>query len=380
MSSHDYLDHRTIANPFSLDIPDLISSPRAAVRLRKGRLRMPVLITGATGFLGSALTHRLLADGRQVRILARDPAAARPLTQAGAALTLGAITDTATLREALDGVTHVYHLAGKLYIPGTPTSEYVATHVDGTRTLLDCCAAMETPPRVVHCSTTGVLGVTGERPADELAPYGPTNDYERTKLQAERLTRARIASGLPATIVRPGLVYGPGDLHLLGFFRSIQRGLFRPIGRTPTWVHPIYIDDMTEALVRCGDDPRAIGECFHIAGQSSVTLAELATTIADALDVPAPRGHIPMLAASAVAFAGDLLPRSLRSKAPLTSSRLDFLTHSRRYVVEKAARMLDFTADTPLPEGIARATAWYRANGYLPAGRAVAQRTLVGAR
>lgn len=331
---------------------------------------MRVLITGATGFLGASLTRRLLADQAPVRILARDATAARPLVDAGAELAPGSITDSAALRHALEGVTHVYHLAGKLFIPGTPASEYHATHVEGTRLLLERCQEMGTVERFVHCSTTGVLGVTGDQPADELAPYQPTNAYEATKMEAERLARAAIAEGFPAVIVRPGMVYGPGDIHLLGFFRTIERGLFRPIGRAPTWVHPIYIADMTEALTRCGHDPRAVGECFHIAGREPATLATLADTIARSLGVALPRGYIPLAAASALALAGDLLPASLRPSAPLTRSRLDFLTHSRRYVVTKAQRLLGFTAATELPEGITRTTAWYRQEGYLPARRA----------
>jgi nucleoside-diphosphate-sugar epimerase len=326
---------------------------------------MRILVTGATGFLGSHLTRRLLQGAPPVRILARDTAAARPLVEGGAELVIGAMSDRAALQRALDGVTMVYHLAGKLLIPGVPAAEYYTIHVEGTRLLLDCCAETTTITRFIHCSTTGVLGVTGSHPADETAPYQPTNVYEASKMEGEKLVRERMAQGFPAVIVRPGLVYGPGDLHLLGFFRAIERGRFRPIGHSPIWVHPIFIDDMTEALVRCGRDASAIGECFHIAGRESVTLATLAATIADSLGVALPRGHIPLAAAAAVAMAGDLLPASIRPSAPLTRSRLDFLTHSRRYAVAKAQRLLDFTAATDLPEGIARTTAWYWQEGYL---------------
>jgi nucleoside-diphosphate-sugar epimerase len=326
---------------------------------------MRTLITGATGFLGGTLTWRLLGMPDPVRILARDPTAARPFVERGAELVVGAITDAAALQRALEGVTTVYHLAGRLLIPGTPEVEYRATHVEGTRLLLDRCAEAPTAPRIVQCSTTGVLGVTGVRPVDETAPYRPTNVYEATKMEAERLVRERIADGYPAVIVRPGLVYGPGDLHLLGFFRAIQRGLFRPIGRAPVWLHPIYIDDMIEALALCGQEPLAIGECFHIAGREPVTLATLAATIAAALGVVLPRGHIPMAAASALAYAGDLLPAPLRSAAPLTRSRLEFLTHSRVYAVTKARRLLDFSAATELVNGVAQTVAWYQQEGYL---------------
>jgi nucleoside-diphosphate-sugar epimerase len=139
------------------------------------------------------------------------------------------------------------------------------------------------------------------------------------------------------------------------------------------WLHPIYIDDMTEALVRCGQHPRAAGECFHIAGTEPVTIAQLAATIATAVGVAPPRGIIPLPAARAVAAVGDALPARLRSAAPLTRSRLDFLTHSRVYNVAKAQQLLDFAAAIDLPTGIGCSVAWYRQHGYLPAGPAAAR-------
>ena len=333
---------------------------------------MRVLVTGATGFLGAPLVRRLLAEGARVRVLARSATKAEPLRAQGADLAVGEITDRDAVRAALDDVAVVYHLAGRLFMPGVPAADYYTTHVEGTRTLLSACRARPRLERVVHCSTTGVLGATGDYAVDEAAPYGPTNAYEETKAEAEVLVRAS-ARSLPAVIVRPGLVYGPGDLHLLGFFRAIQRRQFRPIGRRSVWLHPIYIDDMTEALLRCGQHPRAVGECFHIAGSEPVTIARLAATIAMAVGVAPPRGTIPLAVARAVAAVGDVLPARLRSAAPLTRNRLDFLTHSRVYNVAKARQVLDFAATTDLPTGIAHSVAWYRRHGYLPPSREAAR-------
>jgi nucleoside-diphosphate-sugar epimerase len=328
-----------------------------------------ILVTGATGFLGEQLTRRLLADGASVRILVRSPAKASPLVERGAELAEGAITDGDAVRRAVRDVSVIYHLAGKLFISGVREDEYRRTHVEGTRTLLAAASEQSGLMRFVHCSTTGIFGTTGDVPADEDARVAPTNAYERTKFAAELLVREAGGQGLPAVVVRPGLVYGPGDLHLLGFFRSIQRGLFRPIGKRPIWLHPIYINDMTEAFVRCGDRSRAVGESFNVAGRDPVTLEQLASAIARALGVGLPQGWIPLPMARTVAVAGDLLPASLRHRAPLTRSRLDFLTHSRAYNVAKARDLLDFVAATDLDTGMACTAAWYRDSGYLPAVR-----------
>lgn len=331
-----------------------------------------VLITGGTGFLGTALARRLLAGGARVRILARSATRAGELAAFGAEVVTGDITDRAAVHAAIDGVRTVYHLAGPLLIPGIPAAEYHRAHVLGTRTVLDGCAQSPTLERLVHCSTTGVLGITGERPGTERDPFRPTTDYERAKAAAETEVRRRIADGLPAVIARPGLVYGPGDIHLASFFQAIARGVFLPIGRRPAWLHPIYTDDMTEALIQCGAQAAALGECFHFAGTTPVPISELARVIAHAEGARVLPGYLPLPAARAAARFGDLLPPLARQRAPLTSSRLEFLTNSRIYDVGKARERLGFVAATDLKEGIAHAVAWYRAHGYLPAGRAVA--------
>jgi nucleoside-diphosphate-sugar epimerase len=325
-----------------------------------------VLVTGATGFLGTNLVERLLSRAPRVRVLVRSAAKARTLSDRGAEVIVGEITDESAVAAAVDGVGIVYHLAGRLLRPDVPASEYERTHVEGTKVVLNACKRLPDIGRFVHCSTTGVLGVTGERPADEDAPMRPTNVYEATKAEAELAVREAIGDGFPAVIARPGLVYGPGDLHLLPFFHAVLRRRFRPIGSGAVWMHPIYIDDLSEGLLRCGYHPAASGECFHFAGREPVSLAELAEAIARAGGTRVPERHIPMIAAHAAALIGDALPARLRRAAPLTRSRLEFLTHSRVYDVTKAGRILDFQAPTDLGTGATMTLAWYQNAGYLP--------------
>src|SRR3989475_8224777 len=256
---------------------------------------MTTLVTGATGFLGSALVKELLKQQQPVRVLARDEQKAR--AQFGEAVTIirGEITDIEQVERAIDGTTIIYHLVGRLYHPSVPAELYHYTHVEGTRFLLNACKGQKQLKRIVHCSTTGVHGVTGKTPAAENAPFAPTNPYEATKLQGELLAlKAFREDGLPVSIARPGLVYGPGDLHLLGFFSSIKKGLFRVIDGGNSLQHPIYIDDMTTAFLLCAERPEAVGHSYNIAGERPVTIRELATAIAHSLHKELPRGSIPL--------------------------------------------------------------------------------------
>jgi nucleoside-diphosphate-sugar epimerase len=305
--------------------------------------------------------------GVRVRALVRTPVSATGLARQGVEPIVGDVNDEDALAAAVDEVAVVFHLAGKLLQPGEPPDQYRKTHVWGTKRLVDCCRGQASLERFVHCSTTGVLGSTGDQPADESAPLRPTNVYEETKAEAELEVSAACEDGFPAVIARPGLVYGPGDLHLAKFFRTVLRRRFRPIGRQTTWLHPIYISDMTEAFLRCGVWPGVVGECFNLAGPEPVSLEQLASAIAEAGGTTLPPGRIPMAAARSLAALGDAMPNRLRRAAPLTSNRLDFLTHSRVYCVAKAERRLHFVARTGLLSGVSQSIAWYRQHGYLPA-------------
>jgi len=327
---------------------------------------MTILVTGATGFLGSALVTELVKQGQPIRILARDERKARE--QFGDAVTIirGEITDEAQVQQAVDGATTIYHFAGRLYHPSTPAQLYYRTHVEGTRILLDACQGQSQLQRIVHCSTTGVHGVSGKTPAAEDAPFAPTNPYEATKLEGELLAlKAHEEQGLPICVVRPGLVYGPGDLHLLGFFASIKKGRPCLIDGGKALIHPIYIDDMTTAFLLCAESPQAIGHSYNIAGDHPVSFRELATAIARALGKPLPGGDLPLWLANVASDIFALIPGIKGENAPLTRSRVQFLTNSRVYDIGRARTELGFASTVALEEGMRRTADWYYKHEYL---------------
>ncbi|HJT58381.1 MAG TPA: NAD-dependent epimerase/dehydratase family protein [Ktedonobacteraceae bacterium] len=324
------------------------------------------LVTGATGFLGAALVTELVRQRQPVRILARDEQKARAQFGEAVDIIVGDINDEKQVRRAAGGASIIYHLVGRLYHPSTPPELYYRTHVEGTRTLLTVCKGQRQLQRIVHCSTTGVHGETGKTPAAEDAPFAPTNPYEVTKLEAElQALRAWKEDGLPVSVARPGLVYGPGDLHLLGFFASINKGLFRVIDGGKALLHPIYIDDMTTAFLLCAERPEAIGRSYNLAGDHPVTIRELATAIAHSLNKELPAGSIPLWLANLASDMFAMTPGMRGEKAPLTRSRVKFLTHSRVYDISRARNELGFSPEVQLEEGMQRTAEWYRKHSYL---------------
>jgi nucleoside-diphosphate-sugar epimerase len=327
---------------------------------------MTTMVTGATGFLGSTLVTELIKRQQAVRILARDEKKARQ--QFGDAVTIipGDVTDAVQVQKAVEGATTIYHLAGRLYHPSIPGELYRQTHVEGTHTLLKVCLGQTQLRRIINVSTTGVHGITGETPAAEDALFAPTNDYEATKLEGELLAlRAYQEQGLPVTVVRPGLVYGPGDLHLLGFFAAIKKGMFRVIDDGKALLHPVYIDDLIAALLLCSGCPQAPGRSYNIAGERPVTVRELATAIAHALGRELPTGSIPLWLANLASDIFAVMPGMRGERAPLTRSRVKFLTNSRIYDISRAISEMGYAPKVGLEEGMKLTASWYYKHHYL---------------
>lgn len=327
-----------------------------------------ILVTGGTGFIGQPLIRALRAQGRAVRTLARDPrtSAAQAIRAMGAEVVPGDMLNRSSLQQALAGVTHVFHLAGRLLVPGVPASDYEQLHVTGVQQFIAACAETGSVQRIVHCSTTGVLGPTGPHPADETAPLRPSNIYEKTKAQGEQvaLELAR-RHGLKLCVARPALVYGPGDIHLLGWFRAIQRGYYAVVGRGDNLLHPIYIDDLVDGLWRCAESSNAVERVYHLVGERPLPIRELAEAIAHAVGRRLPAWHLPWRVAHGLARGFEALPGVPPARLPLTRQRLTFMMESRAYSGQRARDELQFTPQTDLDTGLHHTVAWYRQQGLL---------------
>jgi len=323
-----------------------------------------VLITGGTGFLGSHLARMLDRAGHEVRVLARPGSDLRRLNDVRAQVVRGDVLVPETLNRAVEGVEVVYHLAGILGGMPVPESVYWRLHVDGTRNALTAAHRVGVV-QFVHVSSPGVLGPIADPPADEERPHAPSNVYEATKSEGEKLALAYAEQvGLPLVVARPEFVYGPADTHVLSLFRMIQRGLFFYIGSGENLVHPTYVADAIHGLVLCAACGLP-GGVYHIAGDHPVSIRRLATTIASALEVSEPRLHVPKALASAGALGLGILARGLGFRPPLSRDGVSFFTETRVFSTARAEAQLGYRAKVSLEEGVRRTVAWYRAHGLL---------------
>jgi nucleoside-diphosphate-sugar epimerase len=323
------------------------------------------LVTGATGFTGSHLVRSLVADGGQVRVIARSAAKARQVLPENVEVVEGDIADPAVVERAVQGVGTLYHLAAVYREAKHPDFRYREVNVDASRNLLDAAVASSVR-RYVHCSTVGVHGHIASPPADEHAAYDPGDVYQATKCEAEQLALS-YRDRIPLAVARPTAIYGPGDTRLLKLFRLIVRGRFLLLGGGENYYHTVHVNDLVRGLRLLGTHPRAVGEIFILGGERYLKLSELAAMIAAAADVPAPRLRLPARPFQLLGSLVEKLCVPLGIEPPIHRRRVDFYTKSRAFSIEKAKRLLGYHPEVRLNDGIRETLDWYVANGYIQA-------------
>jgi nucleoside-diphosphate-sugar epimerase len=326
--------------------------------------RVRVFITGATGFLGGALARTLARENAEVHALGRPLTDRRQLQGVPIIWHEGDVTVRESLSGVLQGADWVIHAAGRLGQSGIAESAYRCVNVDGTRNVMAEALATGNGVRVLHLSSPGVLGPTGREPRSEDAPFAPTNPYERSKAAAERVALEFAAKGLPVVIARPGFIYGPGDRHVLGLFRAVQRGRFFYIGGGGHLCQPTFVADAVAGMLACLRRGR-IGEVYHLEGPRTVSFRELGEAIAAALGVRQPRWDVPRWFAMLGATALEVLARVSRRNPPLGRTAIAFFSEDRVFSWQKAHRELGYTPQHELATGVPITVAWYRQHGWL---------------
>ena len=324
-----------------------------------------VLVTGATGFTGGHLARTLIRRGYQVQALVRRPAEAADLQQLGVDIVEGDLLSRPAIERAVAGASTVYHIAALYRSARHNDQHYWDVNVGGTEKLLEAArtAGVE---RFVHCSTIGVHGSVTAIPSDEDAPYSPGDIYQKTKLEGEMLARRHFASGLPGVVVRPAGIYGPGDTRFLKLFRMVGQRRFIMFGSGEAYCHLVYIDDLVEGILRCGELPQAVGGVYILAGNSYVTLNELVREIARVLQVAPPRLRCPMWPLLTAAAACERICQPLGIEPPLHTRRAEFFLKNRAFSIARARHEIGYEPRVSLAQGLQRTASWYQRQGLLP--------------
>jgi nucleoside-diphosphate-sugar epimerase len=322
----------------------------------------PVLVTGGTGFLGRRLVERLLAAGRSVSVLARraDPA----LEQRGVRFICASLDDAPAVAAACAGVETVFHVAAKVGVWGR-YDDFFRTNVLGTRALLEGCRRHGVA-RLVYTSTPSVVyngrdlaGADESLPLTEDCPSA----YPLTKAIAEREVLAANSGSLRTIALRPHLIWGVGDPHLVP--RVIERaraGRLRIVGNGQNRVDMVHIENAVDAHLLAESADRAAGKAFFITNGEPVALWSWINDLLTALGEPPIMKHISLSAASAVGglceFAWRLLP--LRGEPPMTRFIAAELAKDHWFDLTAARRDLGYVPRISMAQGTAELVASLR--------------------
>lgn len=322
---------------------------------------MTVLVTGATGFVGSAIARRLLRDDRSVRVIARPNSDRRNLDGLDLAVVDADLNDPVSLRQAVAGCRSVYHAAAdyRLWVRD-PESMY-RTNVDGTVALMRA-AADAGVERVVYTSSVATLGIPRDGgPGDEDTPVSlddMVGPYKRSKYLAEEAVRRLVREeGLPAVVVNPSAPVGPYDIKPTPTGRLIADAA---AGRIPAFVDTglniVHVDDVADGHVLAHDRGR-LGERY-VLGCEDMTLREILATVARAVGRSPPKVRLPHCAALPIAYVSEAWARLTGGEPRATVDGVRLARKHMFFSYAKAERELGYRP-RPAEEALSDAARWF---------------------
>ncbi len=327
---------------------------------------MRILVTGGTGFTGTALVKRLREAGHNVVALDyKEGLQCDALRAMGAEVVIGSVTDREVVGRSMRGVEFVFHLAAAFRELNVPNSFYDQVNVEGTRNVVEAALAAGAW-KFVYCSTCGVHGNVDHPPAGEDAPIQPADYYQRTKYEAEPLVK-RLAGGKMETVVlRPAAIYGPGDPErFYMIFKRVAKGHFPMFGSGRTLYHPLYVENLVDAFMLCLAPGVGDGREYLIADENYYPIEEIVKSVGRALGVTVRIPHYPVLPVVIAGHVCEKLCKPFGITPPIFPRRVDWYRQNRAFDITRAKRELGYQPKIELEEGLRQTGTWYRERGYL---------------
>ena len=325
------------------------------------------LVTGASGFVGSAVAKKLAEAGFSVRALVRPTSPRAHLTGFDIEFVEGDLRDAESVRRAVAGANYVFHVAADYRLWARDPSEIMHANVEGTRNIM-AAAMAEGVERVVYTSSVATLALRPDGvPIDETLPLDEMKAigaYKRSKVAAERLVEKMVAEdNLPAVIVNPSTPIGPRDVRPTPTGRIIvEAAAGRIPGFVDTGLNLVHVDDVADghlAALRKG----RIGERYILGGEN-VFFSDMLSDIAGIVGRKPPRLRFPRALVMPIAYAAEAIARVTGVEPFVTRDGLRMSKYRMFFNAAKAERELGIRA-RPYREGLTDAIEWFRTAGYL---------------
>ena len=278
----------------------------------------------------------------------------------------------------MEGIDTVYHLAAlaRLYA-GLTLDDYNKVNVEGTRNLLEACKDKNIR-RFIHTSSADAVGPSRDgRPCDENTPRKPVNIYGESKLGSELLCKEYAEKyGIPITIIRPPMIYGPRCLlHLKRLFKVVKSGFYPVIGDGKSLMEFCYVENVVECMVLAARTERSIGQTYCVSDERSYTITEVLNAIAEAEGVKLRIIHLPAFVGYIIGFSVEMLGKVFRfwpfvvketGRPTFSRNTVKWSTHNTWICsTEKARKELGYKPKISLQDGVRKTVEWYTSIGKL---------------
>lgn len=327
----------------------------------KGR----VVITGATGFIGSHLTEHLIAEGYQVRCLVRKSSNLKWIENSGAEIVVCTLFNPEALAMELKDTDYVVHLAG--VVKARNLQGYLNGNVEITRNILD--AALKAGGNLKKIICTSSLAVAGPNkvghPSDETWDYNPQSYYGKAKVEQEKLCK-QYMDKLPISIIRPPSVYGPRDTEIFTVFKAMSQGAFARVGFNRKTLSMIYIDDLIRGIQQVMESEKAIGQTYFLSSEEEYDWGQIAAAGKKALGKGFLELKVPHFLVFGVAFIAEKIAGLSGKASTLNVEKAkEIVQESWTCSPAKAMKELGFSQQVSLEEGFQETVNWYRKEGWI---------------
>jgi|YelNatPaOPRAMG01_1025707.scaffolds.fasta_scaffold11705_4 nucleoside-diphosphate-sugar epimerase len=329
-----------------------------------------VLVTGASGFLGTHLVRELVRQGYSVVGMVRKTSNIRRLENLGVEVKFGDLTDSASLVEATKGIDVIVHLAAYYTFSGK-SELYMKVNVEGTKSLCEA-AVKNAVKRIFYCSSTEAIGPVSRPPGDENTPPNPQYEYGRSKLMAENIVRSFAVRGLEYTIIRPTGIYGPENVDDVSYWfitsfakKSLATRII--VGAGQNLIQFVHVQDAVQGfLLALNKLDTSKNQTYIISEDRAYTYNEVYKILSEICKIDPPSVHIsPLLAKLLIAPVGFVKRLLGDENFMWRVSTIDSVTTNRAYKIEKAKKELGYGPRYDLKKGLEETVKWYRDKGMI---------------